>query len=68
MKIDNKARALYHSFEVGRHETMAPALVLHKLCQTCLVHITWMVCEMEGKWLFGSGASKTCSKQPATLL
>ena len=27
-------------------------VLFHQQCQTCLPHLTWMVCEMEGKWLY----------------
>ena len=39
---------------LGVHNTasLMSSSLLHQQCSACLVRLTWMVCEMRGKWLY----------------
>ena len=35
-------------------------ITLHQQCPACFVHLTWMVCEMEGKWPYSCCSVRYC--------
>ena len=46
-----------------RRKTKQPNNQLQQLCSVCLVHITRMVCEMEGKWPFSYCFVECCFQE-----